>query len=130
MSVLYNTTATGPSGYSELNITSATFGSPEAAHNGTGFGANTGNGGARNRTGPNPFRAKQSEDYGPQVNFTIWLLTALSAAFLALRVYCKFLRHRGLWWDDHVLIAAWVSTYLPSSSSLFCGLVSRICSLT
>ncbi|KXX74856.1 hypothetical protein MMYC01_206697 [Madurella mycetomatis] len=48
-------------------------------------------------------------DLGPQVNFTIWLLTALSAAFLALRVYCKFLRHRGLWWDDHVLIASWLS---------------------
>jgi hypothetical protein len=48
------------------------------------------------------------EDYGSQINFTIWLLTALSAMFLALRVYCKFLRHRGLWWDDHILIASWV----------------------
>ncbi|KAK3346864.1 hypothetical protein B0T25DRAFT_613518 [Lasiosphaeria hispida] len=56
------------------------------------------------------------EDYGPQVNFTIWFLTALSAAFLALRVYCKFLRHRGLWWDDHVLIGSWVSV-LPLISS-------------
>jgi len=56
------------------------------------------------------------DDYGPQVNFTIWLLTALSAAFLALRVYCKFLRHRGLWWDDHILIASWVSTIILLSS--------------
>jgi hypothetical protein len=51
-----------------------------------------------------------SENYGPQINFTIWLLTALSAMFLALRVYCKFLRHRGLWWDDYILIASWVRT--------------------
>ncbi|KAL1838031.1 hypothetical protein VTJ49DRAFT_3125 [Mycothermus thermophilus] len=50
-----------------------------------------------------------STDLGPQVNFTMWLLTALSSAFLALRIYCKFLRHRGLWWDDHLLIAAWLA---------------------
>lgn len=47
-------------------------------------------------------------DYGPQLNYGIWLLTGLSAGFLGLRVYCKFLRHRGLWWDDHILIASWV----------------------
>lgn len=50
------------------------------------------------------------DDLGPQLNFTIWLLTALSLGFLGLRLYCKFLRGRGLWWDDHVLIAAWVSS--------------------
>lgn len=54
-------------------------------------------------------RLPPTTNFGPQVNFTIWLLTALSAAFLALRVYCKFLRHRGLWWDDYLLIASWVS---------------------
>ncbi|KAK0625472.1 hypothetical protein B0T17DRAFT_508459 [Bombardia bombarda] len=73
---------------------------------------------ATNRTGfngPSPFKVKQSEDYGPQINFTIWLLTALSAAFLALRVYCKFLRHRGLWWDDHVLIGSWLSLVLSNA---------------
>ncbi len=54
-------------------------------------------------------RLPPSTDFGSQINFTIWLLTALSSAFLALRVYCKFLRHRGLWWDDHLLILSWVS---------------------
>ena len=58
---------------------------------------------------PAVFERGRNEDYGPQINFTIWLFTALSAMFLALRVYCKFLRHRGLWWDDHILIASWVS---------------------
>lgn len=58
---------------------------------------------------PAKFQRTSTENYGPQINFTIWLLTALSAMFLALRVYCKFLRHRGLWWDDHILIASWVS---------------------
>ncbi len=58
------------------------------------------------------FRLPPSTDFGPQINFTLWLLTALSAAFLALRIYCKFLRHRGLWWDDHLLIASWVSLFV------------------
>lgn len=47
-------------------------------------------------------------NYGPQISFTIWFLAALSSLFLALRIYCKALRKRGLWWDDHVLIASWV----------------------
>jgi len=49
------------------------------------------------------------DDQGSQLNFTIWLLAALSCGFLSLRIYCKFLRGRGLWWDDYVLCAAWVS---------------------
>ncbi|KAL2166460.1 hypothetical protein VTG60DRAFT_2744 [Thermothelomyces hinnuleus] len=50
-----------------------------------------------------------STDLGPQINSTIWLLTALASSFLALRVYCKFLRHRGLWWDDYLLIGSWLA---------------------
>lgn len=45
---------------------------------------------------------------GPTVNIAVWCLVALATIFLSLRVYCKFRRHRGLWWDDHVLIASWV----------------------
>jgi len=52
------------------------------------------------------------DDQGPQLNFTIWLLTGLSAGFLALRLYCKYLRGRGLWWDDYVLVVAWVRRVL------------------
>ncbi|KAK4243537.1 hypothetical protein C7999DRAFT_44681 [Corynascus novoguineensis] len=44
-----------------------------------------------------------------KINSTIWLLTALSSVFLALRVYCKFKRHRGLWWDDYLLIGSWLA---------------------
>ncbi|TLS22299.1 uncharacterized protein PpBr36_09870 [Pyricularia pennisetigena] len=58
---------------------------------------------------PWDFSSFPHEDFGPQVNYAIWMLTALSAVFLALRVYCKFLRHKGLWWDDHVLIVSWIS---------------------
>lgn len=77
----------------------------------------TQDGSSSNKTGfgdGSSAKAIPSVDYGPQVNFTMWLLTALAAMFLALRVYCKILRHRGLWWDDHILIASWVGA--PSIS--------------
>lgn len=61
------------------------------------------------------------EDYGPQLNFTIWFLVALSSLFLAVRIYCKALRNRGLWWDDHVLIASWVREF----SLVVCSLMRR-----
>lgn len=73
--------------------------------------SSTQDGASSNKTGfgdGSSTKAIPSVDYGPQVNFTMWLLTALAAMFLALRVYCKILRHRGLWWDDHILIASFV----------------------
>ncbi|ORY56339.1 uncharacterized protein BCR38DRAFT_451083 [Pseudomassariella vexata] len=47
---------------------------------------------------------------GPLINTIGWTITILSFAFLALRVYCKFSRKNGLWWDDHFLIASWLCT--------------------
>ncbi len=52
--------------------------------------------------------ATPHDDYGPQLNRTIWLLVALSALFLGLRIYCKLWRRRLLWWDDYFLVASWV----------------------
>jgi hypothetical protein len=52
-----------------------------------------------------------ADDHGNQMNIVNWLLTSLSAVFVALRLYCKFLKHRGLWYDDHVLIMSWVSAF-------------------
>jgi len=39
---------------------------------------------------------------------TIWILTSLSAVFLALRLYCRR-RGSGLHWDDTLLAAAWTA---------------------
>ncbi len=47
------------------------------------------------------------------LNTTIWVLVGFSASFLVLRLYCKFLRHRGFWWDDYILIGAWVRDTVP-----------------
>ena len=47
-------------------------------------------------------------DLGLRLKVAIWFLAISSLIILALRVYCKFLRKRGLWWDDYILIASWV----------------------
>ena len=59
---------------------------------------------------PHAGRSEQtgSENLGPYLNRVIWSLAALSTLFVGLRVYCKLLRRKQLWWDDHVLIASWV----------------------
>ncbi|KAK4105421.1 hypothetical protein N658DRAFT_503567 [Parathielavia hyrcaniae] len=49
-----------------------------------------------------------ADDLGPRTDIVCWLLMALSAVFLALRVFCKYRTHRALWWDDHILIISWV----------------------
>ena len=51
---------------------------------------------------------RATDDYGPQLNYTIWFLTAISFIFLALRIYCKIWRNRSVWWDDYILILSWV----------------------
>lgn len=56
-----------------------------------------------------------NEDRGPLVDIVIWLVTLLSTTFMALRLYCKFSRKTALWWDDHFLLASWVS-YIPQGT--------------
>jgi hypothetical protein len=66
--------------------------------------------------GPVPLETRQADipglphdNYGPHFNAAIWVLTGLAAVFLALRMYCKRIRRKNLWWDDLVLIASFVS---------------------
>jgi hypothetical protein len=54
-------------------------------------------------TGPIP-------NQGPQTVAAVWALASLATVFLAMRLYCKIWRSRGLWWDDVVLILSWVIT--------------------
>ncbi|KAI0132004.1 hypothetical protein BJ170DRAFT_591986 [Xylariales sp. AK1849] len=44
---------------------------------------------------------------GPEIIGVCWMLAFVCSLFLAARLYAKFTTHRGLWWDDHLLIAAW-----------------------
>lgn len=62
----------------------------------------------RDATGSSPGPIDLSADNGPNLNAVLWVLVSCSGIFLVLRIYCKFLKHRGLWWDDYVLTASWV----------------------
>ncbi|TEA15689.1 hypothetical protein C8034_v002304 [Colletotrichum sidae] len=56
-----------------------------------------------------PWDQLPHDDYGPSLLATVWGLGALAGIFMGLRLYCKFTRQRGLWWDDHYMIAAWLA---------------------
>jgi len=65
---------------------------------------------------PEQFAALPHDSIGPKLNAVIWSLPAISGGFLALRLYCKAVRSKGLWWDDWILAASWVSAPLLLSS--------------
>ncbi|KAK2784785.1 hypothetical protein FQN52_008870 [Onygenales sp. PD_12] len=50
-------------------------------------------------------------DNGPdqfaQTNIAVWILTAASAAFLFVRLYCR-MHFSHVWWDDFVLTTSWL----------------------
>lgn len=61
-------------------------------------------------------------DYGPQLNALTWLLISTSGLFLLTRLYLKNCQHRGLWWDDWILLGSWVT--LTASACLIAFLVN------
>jgi len=64
---------------------------------------------------PEEIAAAPHPNFAPRLISSMWTLIGLSAAFLALRLYCKFSRHRGTWWDDYLLIGAWLCITAESS---------------
>ncbi|KAE9378639.1 hypothetical protein N431DRAFT_325815 [Stipitochalara longipes BDJ] len=60
------------------------------------------------------------DNYGPRLNVAIWFLTGLAAVFLGLRLYCKRIRQNKLWWDDYILIAAFVALLTQTSLLSVC----------
>lgn len=58
-------------------------------------------------TGPIP-------DKGPQAIIATWSLVAAATVFVALRFYCKLLKHKPLWWDDFFMAISWVCHIDPS----------------
>lgn len=57
---------------------------------------------------PEEFAKLPHDDRGLAILLSHWLLTAAATIFLGLRVYCKTSSRKNLWWDDWILIAAWV----------------------
>src|SRR3569833_3267433 len=58
---------------------------------------------------PEQLAALPHDNQGHKMNAISWTLTALASVVLMLRQYSKYLRRKHLWWDDYILIAAWVS---------------------
>lgn len=46
----------------------------------------------------------------------LWILFAASTVFLSLRLWCKLTRRHGLWFDDYILLAAYVSDCATQNS--------------
>ncbi|KAK0649939.1 hypothetical protein B0T16DRAFT_457301 [Cercophora newfieldiana] len=68
---------------------------------------------------PFDFSGFPHDDYGPPLNYGIWLLTGLAAIFMGLRVFCKYLRRRELWWDDYFLMTSWACLAAQTSLITF-----------
>lgn len=54
-----------------------------------------------------------NDDLGPTTRISVWILAGLSLAFVIVRLYCKFVRHRRFHADDYFCTAAWVSLQTP-----------------
>ncbi|GAB1309823.1 Rhodopsin domain-containing protein [Madurella fahalii] len=63
---------------------------------------------------PEQLASLPHDNAGPKLNAIVWSLTAISGAVLGLRIYCRLLRRKGLWWDDVFLIAAWICITVES----------------
>lgn len=57
--------------------------------------------------------ASATADFGPLLNLAIWTLAGSATVFLGLRLFAKHRGQRALWYDDYLLIAAWVCHSLP-----------------
>ncbi|KAI0483488.1 hypothetical protein F4859DRAFT_400492 [Xylaria cf. heliscus] len=57
------------------------------------------------------------DDFGPSIEACVWGLAILAAGWLALRLYLKIRKHRGLWWDDHFLSISWICVVLSNTST-------------
>lgn len=44
----------------------------------------------------------------PKVDVLGWVMTVLAGTVVGLRIYNKFRRRMRLWWDDYIVIVAWV----------------------
>ncbi|KAI3392869.1 hypothetical protein diail_5044 [Diaporthe ilicicola] len=48
------------------------------------------------------------DGFGAYINAVGWLLLALAGLVVGARVWAKLSARKGLWWDDYIVIAAWI----------------------
>ncbi|KAI1394666.1 hypothetical protein F4819DRAFT_480929 [Hypoxylon fuscum] len=49
------------------------------------------------------------------IHVGIWFMVGVSLLALVLRFYCRLSRQRSLWWDDFVLLAAWIMVVIAGA---------------
>jgi len=54
---------------------------------------------------------EEPSDFGPLLNLAIWTLAGSATVFLGLRLLAKHRGQRVLWYDDYLLIGAWVCLF-------------------
>ncbi|KAK4446246.1 hypothetical protein QBC34DRAFT_305332 [Podospora aff. communis PSN243] len=50
-----------------------------------------------------------------KMNAVPWALNSIASLFLVLRLFAKLWRRKRLWWDDYILIAAWICLIIETS---------------
>ncbi|KAK3336361.1 hypothetical protein B0T19DRAFT_36925 [Cercophora scortea] len=46
---------------------------------------------------------------GVKLKISLWAMMVSTAIFVGLRLCCKYIRRRALWWDDYYIIVSWVT---------------------
>lgn len=57
-----------------------------------------------------PQQARPNDSgFGAYINAIGWLLLSLAGIVVGARIWAKVSARKGLWWDDYIVLAAWVS---------------------
>lgn len=81
---------------------------------------------------PEPHKHQVTNSIGasaPEILGLVWAMAVFAAVFLGLRLWIKMRSHKGLWWDDHLLVASWVMLALFAATTTVCtkaGLGSHV----
>lgn len=65
-------------------------------------------------------------DPSVQIWLGLWILFIGASVFLGLRLWCKIMRRHGLWYDDYVLIFAYVSCRMMRCCHAVCLPVTHL----
>lgn len=53
--------------------------------------------------------------FGAYINAIGWLLLSLAGIVVGARIWAKISARKGLWWDDYIVVAAWVRKILSDA---------------
>lgn len=57
---------------------------------------------------------------GTEINVVVWVMAAVATCFLGARLCIKLRGHKGMWWDDHALVASWAMLLAYAGTTTYC----------